>query len=293
MSTVIELPEYPIGADFEHLAFAYLACTGHYLDRNLEERAKGEQVLELDALATLFTRKECLSILVECKSGAFGFRDMFTVLGWMKYMNVSRGLLVSTEHAPPAKDAVFLKKAKDQGIDLVSCSSDAEAQSAFTTTYGESSFEPRYVSLWRYSLWLEAALLRRLKQLKKSIPSARRFKALEDYYRRINSDIFFSTNLLDRINSLFDTYRMRPNITSHAAAEMSGGDFTADAGRIPEELFRQTFFECANSELQTSLYIEHRARIAIMRNAIEYRILTDAGVDDERTTSAYTFLGVP
>jgi hypothetical protein len=133
------------------------------------------------------------------------------------------------------------------------------------------------VSTWRYSYWLERTILRHLTQKKKSTPNQKRFKVLDDYYFKVNSSLFFIENLVYRIEQLYSTFKTYPLVSAKCAHEMNGETFDEEHETVPKRIYEDTFFQCNYNDIQISTFIEHRARLAILKNAIDYKLYKAAG----------------
>jgi hypothetical protein len=77
---------------FEDCVSALFNAGGYHVERHIRHRDL-EEVLELDAVATDYSTSPPTRVLVESKSGAWGYPDLFKVLGWMKYLGFERGVV--------------------------------------------------------------------------------------------------------------------------------------------------------------------------------------------------------
>jgi hypothetical protein len=62
------------------------------------------------------------------------------------------------------------------------------------------------------------------------------------------------------------------------ALEMGGGDFYPEARDPKNSLIREAFLKGSHPVLQACFYIEHRARLAILKTAIDYECLMESGI---------------
>ena len=77
-----ELTDMPKGKELEEFVAAHFQCAGYYVEKNITEQHV-HQVLELDVVATKYVDATPEKMLVEVKSGNWGFPDLFKVCGWM------------------------------------------------------------------------------------------------------------------------------------------------------------------------------------------------------------------
>jgi hypothetical protein len=84
----VEIPNIPSEPrDLEDYVAALFQSAGFFVERNVVET----DVLELDVVATSFDQPIPAQVLIEVKSGRWHFRDIFTVLGQMKYLGIEKG----------------------------------------------------------------------------------------------------------------------------------------------------------------------------------------------------------
>src|SRR5206468_3160907 len=75
MSMTITLPADPSEAQYEDFVAAFLLAGGYFIEPRLKFRDNGVELLELDVVATPANEKYLDRILVEAKSGGWGFAD--------------------------------------------------------------------------------------------------------------------------------------------------------------------------------------------------------------------------
>ena len=90
---VIELPDIPKNKDYEDYLCAYLQAGGLYVERSIIHREVAE-LLELDLLTTNFQENSANNLLIEIKSGDWGFNEIFKIRGWLTYLNFTDGCFI-------------------------------------------------------------------------------------------------------------------------------------------------------------------------------------------------------
>ncbi len=127
---------------------------------------------------------------------------------------------------------------------------------------------------------------------KKSAPEAKRYVALADYLHAVNSGAFFRQTISERMYHLCSKYKEHPNISSRVAAEMKGQPFDEEYDKVDNEVFKQTFYDCDYNDLQMSCFVEHRARLALMKYATDFLLFSKSGrLDIAKDTRIVTILG--
>jgi len=274
----VRLPELPEGKEFEELVSAVFQSAGFYVERNIIERGK-EELLELDIVLTNYRSDPCpQTTLVEAKAKGWGFGDVFKLRGWMCYLDLERGYFIA--HEKPDHLDFFAGKAKEVGVELFVIEDLKEAPVALSPLTGTPSADDIDVAAWRFSYWAERRLLASLTELKKSVADKKCYRALDRYYFRVNSGIFFEPTVLDRLRSLYEAFHEYPHISAKIGHELEGEDFDQEHGTIPEALFKQTYWASEYTPIQVSAFVEHRARLAILKNAVDYELLKRVGTDN-------------
>lgn len=289
----VSLPDLPKGKELEEYISAFFQSSGnYYIERNIVERnifeGETKEVLELDIIATDYRLFPLKILLIEVKSGEWEFKDLFKVRGWMDYLNISKGIFVVIKEKSNLD--FFKKKAKGLNIDLVIIPNLGETKEALSGLIKNGTIEDVDISMWRFSYWVERNLLKRLKHKKKSHRNKKCFKALEDYYFEVNSGIFFTENIVQKVNKLYSTFQEFPRISAKCGNELIGNIFDKEYNALPGQIYEDTYYKCSYNDIQISTFIEHRARLAILKNAIDYKLYKMAG--NENKTKDLPFLKI-
>ncbi len=268
---VVELPDFIEGREFEEYISAFFQVGGRYVERNIIERDIVE-VLELDIITTEYSNTEDLKInLIEVKSGRnWGFSDLFKIYGWMRYLGIDKGIFI-TKEKKEANGDFFINKAQQLNVDLIPISDLNKTGDELSGIINNQNINNEDIGIWRYSYWLERKLLEKLKQGKKSQPENQCFKYLDSYYFKVNNEIFFTEPGGLKLKELFDIFKEKPHISAKCGCELIGENFE-ECDSLPKEIYEKTYYECDYNPIQISTFIEHRARLAILKNAIDYKL---------------------
>ena len=283
----VKLPDFPKGQEFEEFISAYFQASGLYIERHIIDRGV-EEVLELDVITTDYDEFPPDIRLLEIKSGKWGFADIFKLRGWLDYLNMSRALLVASQNRNNFE--FYKEKSKSLSIDVVVIDDLQETASLLYEFYPSEEVSEMDVALWRFSYWVERNLLRDLNHKKKSSSERKCFSALEKYYYDISSGIFFTENIVERVEKLYDAYRRHPRISARCAHEAMRGDFEEDVSVLPLQVYKETYYRCIYNDIQISTFVEHRARLALLKSAVDYKLYERAGIQ-EKVPSVIKFLG--
>jgi len=281
----ITLPNLPKGKEFEEYISAFFQSSGnYYIERNIIERDI-EDVLELDIITTDYNSFPPKIKLFEVKSGDWGFSDLFKVRGWMDYLNIEEGVFIANKERG---NLDFLKeKAKRLNIDLVVIPDLNRTKEVLSELVSNGIIEDVDISTWRFSYWVERNLLKKLNRKKKSFPDKKCFKALENYYFKVNSGVFFTENIVQKVDKLYSAFEKFPRISAKCGNEIIGNTFDEEYDSLPEQVYKDTYYECSYNDIQISTFVEHQARLAVLKNAIDYKLYKNAGIENKTKETSF------
>jgi len=272
----INLPKLEDGHDFEELITATFQASCYYVERNLILKEDGKEILEIDNLVSnYYCEPACIS-LCEAKSGKYwGFKDIFKLFGQSCYLNINGGYFIYRYSKEP--EEVFKQRAEEMNITLVQvdeiildraiiCLDDFLCQP-------ESVHEEEVKTLIRYYR-LENNIFKYLISKKKETHqdgSIQRFKALLDYQYEITSGIFFSQSSVSRLDLLFKVYnKYGGSLSAKIGNELVGNSFDEGTSKIPNAVFKETFYKGEFTDIQISSYLEHYNRLALIKASIDF-----------------------
>ncbi len=266
MSTAITLESNPIEKDYEDYICAYFQSGGLFVEKSIIHR-ETEEILELDIIFTDFDSENVTRKLVEIKSGNWGFSEIFKVKGWLVYLKMDNGLFIIKK--PINSIDYFKRKADELSIELID-NSDLSKTNECLDKFLHQPAEEKEIETLRFAYLLERKLLKRIKTLKKENPDNQGFKNLDDYFFKINSGSFFSSSPVRRIKQLFETFIKYKNITAKICYELESGEYDDEIEELSSDCFKSLFYKAENFPLQIALYIEHMARLTILKVCTEH-----------------------
>ncbi len=281
---IVSLPDLPEGKEFEEYISSFLQLGGFYIERNIIERDVRD-ILELDIITTCYDDNILEISLVEVKSGNWGFSDLFKIYGWMNYLQIPKGILITSHEIDYYN---FVKeKAQELHIDIVcvdNLENTKESLSSVLAQCNREDVDENDIEYWRLSYWVERKLLENLIQRKKNYPNKKCYKGASDYYHELNSGIFFTENIINKVHKLYSQFENLSHLTAKTAHESKGNDFDEDHLEIPQDIFKAAFYNCEVEyiDIYTCTFLEHRARLAILKSAVDYLIYEKTG--DKRRT---------
>ena len=277
------------GAELEDYVAALFLAAGCFVEKNIEER----NVLELDIVATDYTQDTPRVVLAEAKSGDWGFGDLFKVVGWMRYLRIDEGAMLVRE-IPHDKDLDRLGGIFGPlSVTIVRLDDLEEASNRFAESGLPVVRHPQEVEQWRWVHTAERVLLRQLIALKKSQLDRQGPSAVAGYHELVNNGIFFEPSIAGRLSHLYEAYQTHPKLALGCALEMDDDPFDPNPFFKTSPRMSDAMLRGEHSLLQASFYVEHRARLAILKPAVDLACRAPRVVDKlvGRTTAFRT--GVP
>ena len=251
---------------------ALLQTTGHYVWKNIEE----PNILELDIVATDYRGDEPRSRVFEVKGTEPELGEIFKLLGRMHYLGLDEGAFVATS-APRERDAEWFERVcKSIAIKFIVVD-DLDQSDAVFDEHGFGRAEALAHGIWRYSYWIERIYITALRQLRKERPDLEMPKAALRYYRLVNSGVFLTADATEKVGKIYEAYQEHPGLTAELAAELSA---TGDGQAMTSEALNRGL----HTVLHATWYLEHRARLSILKAATDYLI---AGGRFSRTQLGY------
>ncbi len=262
------------GKQFEDQLAAFFHCYGCYVEKNLHFREGGDEFLEIDLMITDYPPDSAPRIFIaEAKSGKWGFHDIFKIRGWMDFIDTeTHGGFFIVDNSR-TRDVDSINKKVYPVINIRVIEKDKLNNVLQEEFKRESCCNEIDLAFWRYSHLLERRLLRRLNTWKKSTPDSQCYPLLEQYYQKIHDDVFFTDNVVDRLLKLYGAFELNPYISAKCGNEYSNRDpaaFNEDITRLPEQIYKKTYYDCEFTPIQISTFIEHKARLMILKSAVDY-----------------------
>jgi hypothetical protein len=291
------------GRDLEDYVAGLFQAAGYFVEKRVRQRDVSE-VLELDAVATSYDGPLPTSVLAEAKGGRWGFPDLFKVAGWMQYLGITRGGFFVKEHptAAPRDVARMHRTVAPLGVSLVDFGDFSDPGARF----GEGGFavlepllDPLLVEVWRFSYWVERTLLEKAREGRRARPDRRGPEAVLLYHDLINDHVFFLHDVAERLRRLYDAYKAHPKLSAAVASELGGDgydDVARPRKRAPARDIRvlaEAMYEGKHPGVQAAFYVEHRARLAILKAAVDLCCLAAAGRLADRAAARSTLGALP
>lgn len=259
--------------EVEDYVAALFQSAGYFVEKNVVE-ADVSEVLELDLIATDYRGPRPSHVLAEAKSGDWGFSELFKVVGWMRYLEIQTGGFFVAKAPDDNHAASIAKRMKPLGLAVVDLGDFSQATTRFAEAGFSGSFDTISVSLWRFAYAIERTLITKLRARAKSEPGLAGPSAALEHYRLVNNELFFVKDARDRLFKLYDAYMTYPKMSLSIALELGGATFDASPSNTRSDLLTAALRYGKHDVLQACLYLEHRARLSILKAAIDYRSQT-------------------
>lgn len=282
------MEQTPRDEAYEDYICAYLQSGGLYVEKSIIYREEAE-LLELDIISTDFTNTGSSVLLLEIKSGNWGFSDVFKVKGWMDFLGMTNGAFIVRQSRDHMQ--YYIDKASELSIRLI-CNDNLENTQTALNAIAANPSDANVIQTLRFSYKLERKIHSIIKQKKREFPDVRSYRDLSNYLFMLNSSSFFTKSPLERINRLFRAYLDHKNISSKLADELSNGVYNEEIVELSSQTYSAVFYQCTNDNIYPALYVEHQARLTILKCCIEY--LVNAGtLNVDAFIEALNFQGLP
>lgn len=274
---VISLPIEPRDDNYEDLVVACFMGLGFFVEANLTLRSGKTEMLQLDLAATAVEAPLDNNVLLEAKSGATGFGDIFKVFGWKTYLNAPRACLIRTTPPKPPEEAALNTLSKETGVDVVTIDPKSfDVAKCDLTLFKTESVaipddvrRPLITSAW-YGRIGKRLCLSAFQNFARSAQLAAANAAKQ--YRWAIEKSFFERRPIRKARAVYDAYQTWPGITGMVIAELFGND--ADKVNAEWEKVRDTH---ERAHLQFILMMEQTARLRIIRNGLLHLIQEEKG----------------
>jgi hypothetical protein len=269
-----ELPKDPVGADLEDWVSAHFASRGCYVETSIKERSPDE-ILELDVFWTDYRKDPEQRHPVEVKSGAWGLGDVFKFYGWTRYLDLEPGEFVHKQ--PCEHDPASLKRVESKT--RIAFMHVAELQNAEEQFKAFGLPEPAIgwlPGLWRFSFWARRRLVKSLSRAIGSGVCPESAKAAKKYLTLVNDAVFFIPDVRDRIERLLATHFGHQQLGKSAGHEIETQKVEFE-NPPNTRTFARAWFDGQHFPVQACLYVEHRARLYIMKALVDYWLAKGRG----------------
>lgn len=272
---VVELPDIPAaGEELEDYVAALFQASGQYVEKSIVGSDPAD-MFELDIVTTDYGPEEAVRRLTEVKGGGWGYTDLFKVLGWMQYLKIRHGVFFITKWEKRERAS---SRMGPLGLDVV-CFDDFKVAPEHFTEKGFGSFAAReLIELWRHSYGVERRFVKLInKHAKKGEKGAEAAKA---YHRQINNGTFLARAPEESLALLYEAYCEHPTLTRGYAQELDGGAFDPQSESASSASYGAMLREGKYPELQACTYLEHRARLSILKAAVDYALAHPEGAPE-------------
>ena len=269
-----ELPKDPTGTELEDWVSAHFASRSCYVETCIKER-RPDEIGELDVVWTDYRKDPEQRHPVEVKSGDWGMPDVFKFYGWTRFLGLEPGQFIHKQ--PCEHDPASLGHVQDgTHIAFLHVAELSSADEKFKVFGLPDPAWPWLQSLWRFSFWARRRLVKSLGAAIKFETCPATAKVTKEYLKLVNDAVFFIPDMRDRIEKLFDTHFRHQQLGRSAAYEIEKK--TVEFAKPPKShTFDRALYNGAHFPVQACLYVEHRARLYIMKAVVDYWLAKERG----------------
>jgi len=284
----IQLPKDPKDHDYEDQIAAMLLASGYYLETRLILKKGSEEVLEFDAIVTP-TNDYTNRRIVEVKSGAWGMSDLFKLYGQTMYTKHSAAWLIHKKMLSTTKKAAILELSEKIPVSTIyinlanqpaktKCGEIPEAiemdeklqNLVFVVAWWSRSGDR--VAQGRFKTWI-----------KSDTTEAEAIKKARVYCGQLEESLFKSSPLA-RADAIYDAYKKAPQLTSSLINHV-----VSTSGQNLKQVRCSVTDTSGRPHLQYIMALEHKARIAIIKNAYDAILVEKTKTHDPSPWSGKTW----
>jgi hypothetical protein len=278
------LPTHPRGAAFEDLLCALFVASGWNVSPNVRHLEGGNALLEVDLLASRWEGGEFRRILVEAKSGGWGWGDVLKLLGQGALLEVPEQWFFATQGDRDSETA--RERFESAGCHIVVTEDTSEQiRQAFNAAL-PADVTKREMAFWWHSFTVRREILRCANQ--SGLPASARsaVSELKEQQRLIDDGLFQETTYLARMRVLRHGYENRRNLASRTADVLD-----ASPDLLSGTHFRDALYGVPHPLVEAALYVEMRSRLAMLVAVIEFLLMEDD--PDDASQEVALLLGLP
>jgi len=270
-----QLTANPAGLELEDFVAAHLAARGAFVERGVTDRDP-QDLLELDVVWTDYREPTASRRPIEIKSGQWGLGELFKFYGWIRYLDLPAGLFVCRQLPGRVEPDALERLTARLGVRLLHIQDPENCDNEFNGLGLAQPPAPYLPGLWRYSFWVQRRLIKSLSLCIDHGVCRTSAIAAKDYFKLINDAVFFEPDVRERVNLLLNAHREHPRLGHSVAAELAG--LPADLVDAPTtDVFKNALFWGRHPPVQASLLLAHRARLSILKAAVDYILLSRTG----------------
>ena len=274
--TTIHLPKLPEGEYLEDYVAAFLQCGGFYTEKSVIESGE-TQVMELDILAWKPTDQPPQHTLFEVKGGDWGFPDIFKVYGWKTYLE-QRGVNVAYLIVPRGeRDEKVVEYIREKCSDIGMKLLVNDDISSLEANLKEYSLTPQSTNrldhgVWRFSFWLERQMQKVVSNNRRSLRDNQGPKEVYAYQEMIRNGLVQARDVRERLASLYKAHFEHQWLPKSVAAELDTGQWNSENPSSGTH-WNDALYKCKHHLIQAALFYQHRARLDILKGAVEFTLL--------------------
>jgi hypothetical protein len=260
------IPVQPRELLFEDFVAAWLSALGYFV----ETRVRQHNVLELDVVTSDMADPPTKA-LFEAKSGRGGFADLFKVFGWRTYLGIPKGYVARSKQADGAKATLLGEVSERTAVNIITVDPASSAP-------WDGPIEPvTAVDPETRQKFLEAARHQRtavrrahgaFERVCKSASEDDLFQRARRYDYAVEAS-FFARTPRGRIEKLYAAFRESPKLTGEFVERLA-----RRAGVVSLDMYRRLENDPEALHVQYIMLLEHRARILIIRHALDLDVPT-------------------
>lgn len=279
-NSTLSLPKIPKDAYYEDYVAALLNAGGYYIERNIHKNSDGLDLLEIDVVATRFSKNGKEQTIVEIKSGGWGISDIFKVNGWLNYLSLKKAAFIVQEAKARTNIGIIREAADKLNVTLIENKKiengkldDQEIIKELGLNIGKH--QQAIINSLRYSYNLERIMLQLIIEYSKDNERYKSLPRVINYFRNLVDESFFENNPIRRLIFLSNLYVENENIAAITDHEIYDKDFKEDEEYSTFTNYFSLFFpkDMKFNPVDVAQYSATLNRLYVIKAIVDYSLL--------------------
>ena len=239
-----------------------------------------DDVSDIDVVWTDYRIHPATPRPVEAKSKAWKLEDLFKFFGWITYLKLKRGQLAYVEL--PEKFEKIERVAQRMGVELLRVDRE-NVDASFASLSLRDPAQPFLPNLWRFSYWARSRYFKSLQEAIRQNTCPQSAMRAKEYRLLVNDALFFESDPRDRLSMLLESHFSHQKLASTCAAEIERQEPDFDNPPADTTAFKDALYYGKHFPVQACFYLAHRARLYVIKAAVDTHLAHVAGDISEST----------
>lgn len=271
--------EKPSGEQYEDLVAAAIRCLGYFIETRVKLKGDRREVLEIDIVGTPTGGNFLNRILFEAKKSGRGFSSVFKLYGQRLYLGIDEGRVIHWASRDPALELDLETVGRKTNVYCAPLNINASTIDNLSEVAPEclpvsDTIRSAIIGAsWWHMIAQRLAHQNMISQCN-SNPGDVNLQAAKHYSWSIDQ-AFFLKEPIKRAEALYQSWYEAPTLAGQIVQGLAESTQREDS-----TIWRKLTNDSTDIWLQHVLLLEHKARIGIIKSALEYCLQTGKFLED-------------